>query len=510
MFTVKRYVKSGYVTTVSEDQKHEGLWWINEEYDKSVSGHLHVTPNGMWLALNGTLKTTEHLSHDPFSLISYDLIHGIQSNGYRFTLETCIESRKISPWESGYSIQKFSVDRVYSGIHVSSLDELKFSEYRVNYTYLSDWLRNVGLGSPEEVEGGFFIAYEPNKATTVSELKIELQENEAVIEIDSAPGWSHYNDFQDCKIEIQTIMTVFCKSPMSFSEVSSQVLDPIRDFINLATARPNSVTNLVAQVGDSQISIHSQSSYKGQLRSSLFNQSIVLFLAKDIAKNPDSYINKWFSIEQEMNDVCKLFFGVHYDQGAFPTNRLLNVVQALEAYSRVRYGEYKIPKEDHRNRSNRIVQSVLKEDRDWLRQALSYANNKSLKERLIELIDKARPLSDKLFPNPTEFAKWVVDTRNYLTHRDLEGKKRIAAGDKLDLMIHSLLWLLRILFLLEVGFNHEQCGDLLKNNREYDSLCNDPELDMPWKTNFQGDASKMEIPIPTNPSTAIAQPNQST
>jgi ApeA N-terminal domain 1 len=482
MFTASRYVKSGYVTTVSQGQKHEGLWWINEKREEFVSGYLHITPNGIWLSLNGTLKATESICHNPFNLISHDLIHGIQSNGCLFTLETCTESRKVSPWESGYTIQTFSVERVYCGIHANSLDELKFSEYRVNYTYLSDWLRNVGLGSPEEVEGGFFISYEPNKATTVSELKIELQENEAVIEIDGSPGWSHYNDFQNCKIEIQTIMTIFCKSPMLFAEVSTNFLDPIRDFLNLATARPNSVTSLSAHVGDSQIFIHSQSPYQGQPRSSLFNQSIVLFFANDIVENSASFLNKWFTIEREMNDVCKLFFDVHYDQGDFVTNRLLNVVQALEAYSRVRHGEYKIPKEDHQHRSTIIVGSVPEEHQNWLRQALSYANNKSLKERLIELIDKAQPLSDKLFPNPIEFSKWVVDTRNYLTHRDLEGKKRIATGDQLDLMFYSLLWLLRILFLLEVGFNHDQCRNLLKNNRNYNSLCDDPELEIPWKS----------------------------
>lgn len=145
-----------------------------------------------------------------------------------------------------------------------------------------------------------------------------------------------------------------------------------------------------------------------------------------------------------------------------------------------------------------------------MRQALSYANNKLLKERLIELIDNTSPLSNKLFPDPIEFSKWVVDTRNYLTHRDLEGKKRIAIGDELDLMICSLLWLLRILFLLEVGFNYDQCIDLLKNNREYDFLCNDPELKIPWKTIDQGHESKVETQNPTDPAPAIAPPQNPT
>lgn len=479
MLTSSRHVKSGYVTTIDEKKQYEGLWWVNEQSDEAVSGYLHITPNGIWLSLNGTLKTTESLHHSLIDLVSYDLIHGIQSNGHRFTLETCTESKKRSPLGFGYSMQTFAVGRVYCGIHAKSLDELKFNEYRVNYTYLEDWFRNAGLGLPEEVESGFFIGYEPNKATNFSQLKFKLQKEKAVIEINSDPVWN--SKFQECKIRIETIMTVFCESPMSFAEVSDNILDPLRDFLNLATAHPNSVISLSAQAEDMQIAIHSQSVYKGQTRFSDFHRGMMLFLAKDIAEDPASYINKWFAVEQEMKDVCELFFGVHYDQGAFTTNRLLNAVQALEAYSRVRHGEDRIPKEDHKHRSNAIVESAPNEYKDWLRQALSYANNKPLKERLINLVEKAQPLSKRLFSDPDEFSKWVVDTRNYLTHRDMEGKKRIASGDALDLMIYSLLWLFRIHFLLEVGFNHDQCNELLKQNNNFNSLCSDPELEIPWR-----------------------------
>jgi hypothetical protein len=482
MFTSSRYVKSGYVTTVAEKEQHEGLWWVNEQCE-GVSGHLHIAPHGIWLSLNGTLQTTESLPRrliDP-DLVSHNLIYGIQSNGCFFTLETCIEFKKRSPLGAGYSMQIFSVGRVYCGIYAKSLDELKFSEYRLNYTYLDDWFRNIGLSYPEEVEGGFFIGCIPSTATNPPQIRFEIQNQEATIEITSDFGWN--TNSQECKIRIETIMTVFCKSPLSFAEVSSKVLDPFRDFLNLAAAHPNSVTSVSAQVEDKEIIIHSsQSEYKRQTRSSNFDHSLMLFSAKDIAEEPASYINKWFAVEQEMKDICELFFGVHYDQGAFATNRLLNVVQALEAYSRVRHGEYKICKEDHKHRSNAILESAPDEYKAWLRQALSYANNKSLKEYLIHLIEEAKPLSERLFPNPDEFSKWVVDTRNYLTHRDAEGKRRIASGDTLDLMIYSLLWLFRIHFLLEVGFTHDQCNELLKKNNVYNSLCDNPELDIPWKT----------------------------
>ena len=92
---------------------------------------------------------------------------------------------------------------------------------------------------------------------------------------------------------------------------------------------------------------------------------------------------------------------------------------------------------------------------------------------------------DKLFRDPVEFTKWVADTRNYLTHLDRHKKRRIAKDDSLEIMIYSLIWLLRIHFLIEIGFSVEQCESLLNGNTEYKALCDDPDLNSPWR-NIEG------------------------
>ncbi len=137
-----------------------------------------------------------------------------------------------------------------------------------------------------------------------------------------------------------------------------------------------------------------------------------------------------------MREVCELFFGVHYDQGAFSTNRFLNVAQALESFSRVKYDPPKL----------------------------------GLRERLVDLVERAAPLSDSIAPDKMEFAAWAADTRNYLTHLDASNKKRIAKGDDLELLTASLLWLLRIHFLLETGFSKASCGSLLDQSAEFKGI----------------------------------------
>ena len=64
-------------------------------------------------------------------------------------------------------------------------------------------------------------------------------------------------------------------------------------------------------------------------RRSMRNKGIILFFAKAIAENANHILDRWLRLHGEIRDILDLFFGIHYDQSMFPTNRFLNVVQAL-------------------------------------------------------------------------------------------------------------------------------------------------------------------------------------
>jgi hypothetical protein len=181
-----------------------------------------------------------------------------------------------------------------------------------------------------------------------------------------------------------------------------------------------------------------------------------------------------------MPEVCELFLSVHYAQGS-RTNRFLNLIQAIEAYSRKKLGEYKQERESYRDFVKNIISVVPEEHREFVKQSLSYSNKKSLREFLSELINLSYPLSEGLVLDKDKFIKYVIDTRNYLTHRDSEGKKYILSGDSLGLMICSLLWILRIQFLLEIGFTIDECSVLLQRCNEFLYISSDPTISLPWR-----------------------------
>jgi ApeA N-terminal domain 1 len=475
MFQTNRYVKPGNVSMISSDQSSEGLWWISssDNSNAEVSGTLHITSTGIFLIVNGTFDNTN--DSRPFQELSeHDIILGIQSSGFKFTLERCIEVENKSPIGGGYNTQTYSIDFVYCGIHATDIASLKFDNYSVDYTYLHDWLRNVGLRHPDEYEDGYIIQYDSSSHGTVSDLIASVEG--AFIEFKSFPVFTSHID--SVEIKISEIINIKCDSKTTVKDVIKLFLEPLGDFLSLATTQQNLIKSFSIKLDKSNIPVYFKSSYQSENYSPLFNRGVILFYAKSICIDPTYHLEKWFSLEREMRDVCELFFGVHYNQQEFATNRFLNVIQALEAYGRVRYGAEKVPKDEHRERFNAIMGSAPEEHKEWLSNTLSHSNYKNLRDFLSILIKNLQPVLNDLIPNQKEFISWVIDTRNYLTHLDSKGKKKIAREDDLDCLSSSLLWVLRIHFLLEIGFDPSKCSEFLCGNMFFKYLC---KYQAPWR-----------------------------
>jgi hypothetical protein len=156
-------------------------------------------------------------------------------------------------------------------------------------------------------------------------------------------------------------------------------------------------------------------------------------------------MNSWFQAYDDLTEVCDLFFGVHYEQGMRDTNRFLNVMQALETYHRLRVDDARI----------------------------------NLKKRIAGLVERARPASARLISHTESFAKWAKDSRHFYTHREDRPSRVVARGETLTLLTQSLLWLLRIHFMSEVGFSPTQSEELLGENNRFRVLAEACE-EAPW------------------------------
>jgi hypothetical protein len=451
MLTTRRHVDTGPVPTVESKKTYEALWWIPEDPEGKVPGKVILHPeNGIHLILNGVFRGHgSRLKSQSFS--NEPVILGTQYSGAGFTLLSCQEQKQEVPFGGGFQRQKFVADRLLIRHHFERPDDVRLEWFSVKMTHLKDWMRNVGLSHPERTEEGFFIEYDPERATTVPELRATLPS--ASIVVKSKPGQLGGHTAEDpMGVEISEWIKVNPDSPISVETALESYVEPLLDFLSLATAAPNSLLRLRAKHPEDSdetpkrsLKIHPTTDYPRFERRSLYNKGQMLFLADDVDGRFQEMMETWFEAHEELREVFDLFFGVHYDQGMRDTNRFLNVMQALETYHRIRVDDGEV----------------------------------YLKDRVSEMVETARPASKKLVSQSEPFAKWAKDSRHFYTHREDRPNRVVARDETLVLLTHSLLWLLRIHFMSEVGFTPSQIEELLEENDRFRVL-EEACAEAPW------------------------------
>ncbi len=149
-------------------------------------------------------------------------------------------------------------------------------------------------------------------------------------------------------------------------------------------------------------------------------------------------------------------------------SRFLNLVQALESYHRRRMKNEVLPRIDHRKRVRTILRNVEPDHRPWLKEHLQYSNEPRLRNRLLDLLGRARDVMAPLIGNNEgAFAKTVTDTRNFLIHYDQHLKSQSLGGEDLFFVTEKLSILLQSCLLLELGLSAEKCLKLFQRNEDY-------------------------------------------
>lgn len=478
MLTTRRYVDSGPVPTVESQSTYEALWWLPDEPEDKVPGKVHIHPeHGVQLILNGVFRAHgSRLGSSSFS--DEAIILGTQYSGAQFTLLECQEHKQEVPFGGGFQRQRFVVDQALIGHHFESPEDVRLEKFYIEVTHLKDWMRNVGLRQPESAEGGFFIEYDPERATTIPELRASLPSASVVVRSKPKILGGHSVE-EPVGVEISEWIEIIPDSPISVETAITSHIEPLIDFLTLATGAPNSLLHLKArhpeyteESPEQFIKIYPTTDYPRFDWHSLFNRRKMLYLADDVRGRFQKVIDDWFNIYEDLEDVCDLFFGVHYNQNMPVTYRFLSVMRALETYHRVRFRKYKLPQEEHGERVKEIVSFIPSEydHRQWVNDVLYNSNYVTLRSRIIDLVEEGRPAIDDLVNLSEPFAKWAKDTRNFYTHRDERSSMNIARGEQLELLTQSLLWLLRILFMTEIGFTVSECRDLLDDNRRFRPL----------------------------------------
>jgi hypothetical protein len=195
----------------------------------------------------------------------------------------------------------------------------------------------------------------------------------------------------------------------------------------------------------------------------------------DIRERFSDVIQKWYDLEGGLSDVLNLYFATIFNRSLYTNQQFLFLAQALEVYHRTstRFENNVQPKADFKKRKKRIVELVPDEG-DWLNEKLGHANEKTLAQRLKDLLAIHGAETAAFIPDVTAFADSVRHTRNHFTHygTDEENMAKVASGVDLMSLTDRMQTLLEICIFKDLGIIGEPINRLIRNlkGRSYHSI----------------------------------------
>lgn len=180
-------------------------------------------------------------------------------------------------------------------------------------------------------------------------------------------------------------------------------------------------------------------------------------------------LEKWFENATRMRHVYDLFFAAMHRPGWFSDQDFLQLVQAIEVFSRITTDSSYLPVEQYElvrsALTNAIPAGIDASLREALKSRIKFGNGFSMRKRVTELLKNLDGETVELFTrDPRAFISRVVATRNYLVHLDETTKEDPFDDDELLAAILSLRLLLSVLLLKELGFTESRARDIISGS----------------------------------------------
>ncbi len=467
-----------------DDFEKLGSWWLPAHPSHTVSGTLTFSQaKGFRLKLIGKLDTPAEDSSvaggHPLGPASqpFPLIVGATTDGKQISLVDCHQVR--SQYHSkGGGVEEYTASVAYVGIELNSLEEARFYKAQVRFSRLSDWVARFGFDARVTHH-----KVDNREQFEKYELTYRLPDDlRAVTAHDAISVFFTFHRKQTrlraVELHQSTGIRIEPERELTLDELKTRFVQPLANLLTLATNRPNAITELVVYARGNYLEvpghddyaipiqvIFRQVSFEAESDTPLLPQDMLFTLAD--VDDFQGMVECWLTASGELDSVCNLFFGVQYSPQMYVEHRFLSLVQALESYHRRRWPNDVLPKAQHKQRVEAILERTPEEYRSWLRELLNFSNEPRLAQRLSDLVAYVGPAIAPLVRDPAAFVKVVKDTRNYYTHYDKTLARK--AADQLDLywLAQTLSYLLQGCLLRELGLSLDRCAELFSRNRRY-------------------------------------------
>jgi hypothetical protein len=457
---------------VNKPRTIEGRWWIFGRHRPPHFGVLkYDSEKGLILDVKIPRATTLPailLSHTARGQLSIpQTVIGSDEHDKFITLFGCLHPGTHS--STGLLTITVRPIRALLGYRSSDWNKLLFPRIAANFSLLHNWIGTSRMVQKNEENSPTFSLQQrdpirvpittdvvltiwPNLSVSQSTSGIELQEDHS-IEIASKKGRLSPDQLLNKVHIFRRLLTLFTGRPVFVDEIWFY---PTRSTIS----KRAELLHTNAGVLDAERSLAAP---------------FMLISFQEIASRLTDILPRWYRIHSQLDNALNLYFATVFNPTLYMNHDFLVLAQSLEVYHRANpaFDNFIQPKRIFRERKRSILHAALKE-KDWLNSKLAHANEKTLAQRLREIVATHPGETPQFISDPDAFVQLVKNTRNHFTHYTTDKKRmhKVASGVALMRLTDQMRTLLEISVFKDLGISGAPINRLIKavNSRSYFSL----------------------------------------
>lgn len=446
---------------LAEPFRSNGEWWLPDHADRPIAGELSIEHHGQ------PRLELVHLLTDGHSENRYEIVLGTTLGGEPITLESLWQSGRNSHFSNrlSESIERetLTADWGYRGAHLETADDRTFQDATIDLSDLLIWAGASGFDEDwDRDRNGVSISLRPPEQRVV-----ELPQGRLTL----GQGWTTTGDMRRSRGLSRSVgFRIEAAEPVDLQTLLARWGTPLRYLLTFATDRANEIERLSVNTKiyephrGTDVEIENPRGVDPREERDSVGEDY-LFDADSLGDRFAKVLSTWFELYDRIGPALDLLFGPRYRRRTFVDNHFLNVVAAAESYHRATGRNEVLPRAEHKARKASVYAAAPPEHLAWLKERLAYSNEPTLRERLVELYERAFNVVGGVLGSANDYAAPIVKARNALTHRG-ERRERIP-GRELFKMTEQTAFLMTACLMLDLGFEELEVVEGTRRARRF-------------------------------------------
>ena len=441
--------------------KVEGKWWLPATPRHQVSGTLTYDTDGIRLIAHDALHEFEPSEpdggvihyHTDHHIVDIPVIHGyLRDDGKEMTLFGSSGYDLSGPYER--ITEQYDCEIALLGGHI---EQDQFVEVIMSFDWLDAWLE------PPSIEGD-----DPTKLDTaiINSMPIELHRvsvGENLVTFRCSVVGKH----SDSAIHLDRYTDIVAHStqPDNWKSLVNLWVRPLQDLLTVAIGRTVQLTWIGFQPVDTTKRVHRAWFSVGQPallpfadaphtnRPSLDNYTAPTLVTASTVEDFSALVIDWMNAWPQNSTLIAQLLAHLYAPFMYTTQRYGSIFQAIEgAHPIITDRTAELSRQAHRKRVDAVVNAATAANLDaevirWARNVLQSRNDKTLAQRVEEVIRSTGKLGDDIMAAIPTFPQLAASLRSSIAHphsSNADAIRQYWLGE-------ILKWVARTVFLKEAG-----------------------------------------------------------